>query len=109
MTPRTRDLITALQALSRDGASPSYQELAAALGLSSRACVHRLVRQAEREGVIERLPGRARTLRLIPPSPAEADLSRLPDPALGDLHARILAELDRRGGLHIRTNKELIP
>jgi len=105
MTPRTHDLTAAIRALSRGGVAPSYQELAAALNLASRACVHRLVRQAEREGLVERLPGRARTLRLA--EPAVANVRHLADAALADLQRRIGDELDRRRSLTgIRTNRE---
>ncbi len=105
MTPRTHDLTTVIAALGRDGVSPSYQELAQALNLASRACVHRLVRQAEREGLVERLPGRARTLRLV--EPAVIDVGRIGDAALGELQRRVAAELDRRRVQSVtRTNRE---
>ena len=55
--------------LSKDGISPSFDEMKDALGLKSKSGIHRLITGLEERGFIRRLPHRARAL----------DVLRLPD------------------------------
>lgn len=50
--------------LNIDGVSPSFEEMKSFLGLRSKSGVHRLVKALEERGFIERLPNRARALRI---------------------------------------------
>jgi DNA-binding MarR family transcriptional regulator len=45
-----------------DGVSPSYAEIAAAIGLKAKSGVHRIVVRLEQRGHLRRLAGRARSL-----------------------------------------------
>lgn len=51
-----------------NGISPSYDELAEAMGYQSKSQVHRLIHSLIDRGYIEHLPGCARSLRLLPPA-----------------------------------------
>ncbi len=51
-----------------DGMSPSLDEIGRALGLRSKAGVHRLLTRLEGAGRIARDPGRARSVRLVDPT-----------------------------------------
>tara|TARA_B100000686_G_scaffold265774_1_gene280327 strand:+ start:449 stop:1195 length:747 start_codon:yes stop_codon:yes gene_type:complete len=50
--------------LNLDGVSPSFEEMKAFLGLRSKSGVHRLIKALEERGFIERLPNKARAIRL---------------------------------------------
>lgn len=70
-----------------NGTAPTFDEIAAAVGLASKSGISRLLKGLERRGAIRRLPGRARAIEII----NDADtLSRVSDAAL-------LAECERRG------------
>lgn len=63
-TAREKDLLDFLQRhFTRTGTMPSYAEMGAALGLASRASVHRLVVGLEQRGHIRRLPHKARAIQ----------------------------------------------
>ena len=51
--------------LSKDGVSPSFDEMKDALNLASKSGVHRLVSALEERGFIRRLPHRARALEIL--------------------------------------------
>ena len=62
-----RGLALIRDSLEANGVSPSYDELAGALGLKSKSGVHRLVEQLEARGYVTRLRGRRRSLALATP------------------------------------------
>jgi SOS-response transcriptional repressor LexA len=70
---RSRKALAFLRSRIRETAvAPSLDELRIALGLSSKAPVHRLLKQLEAKGKIRRLPGRARAIEVAPDEvPAE--------------------------------------
>jgi DNA-binding MarR family transcriptional regulator len=45
-----------------DGVSPSYAEIASAIGLKAKSGVHRIIVRLEERGHLRRLAGRARSL-----------------------------------------------
>jgi repressor LexA len=47
------------------GYSPSYDDIAKALNVSSRSNVHRIVYALIERGFIENLPGKARSLKVL--------------------------------------------
>lgn len=55
-----------------NGYSPSYDDIADALGISSRSNVHRVIYALIERGFIENLPGKARSLKVIKNSLAPA-------------------------------------
>lgn len=74
-----------------DGVSPSFVEMAAELGLASKANIHRIVSALEQQGKVRRGPGRIRTLEVVG---LPGSLAALSDEAL-------LAEVARRGLLQV--------
>ncbi len=66
MTRQQQALLTFIREhVGRSGFAPSYREMADALGLRSKAGVHRLVVALEKLGHIRRLPNHARSVELI--------------------------------------------
>ena len=51
--------------LSKDGVSPSFDEMKDALGLRSKSGIHRLITGLEERGFIRRLPHRARAVEVL--------------------------------------------
>ncbi len=49
----------------KDGVSPNYDEIGDFMDLASRSSVHALVERLERAGHIKRIPGVARSIRLV--------------------------------------------
>jgi repressor LexA len=72
----------------RNGISPSYQEIADALGLSGKAPVKRRLDALEKRQFIRRVPGRQRAIVVLA-SPALAQVST----------EALRAELARRGAV----------
>ena len=75
LTKRQRELLLFLhKRIQRDGISPSFDEMRAALLLRSKSGVHRLLSSLQERGFIKRLPQRARAieiLRMVPLNEAE--------------------------------------
>ena len=65
LTRKQQLLLTYIaERLNIDGVSPSFEEMKSFLGLRSKSGVHRLVKALEERGFIERLPNRARAMRI---------------------------------------------
>ena len=79
LTEKQRDLLEVIhQKLSRDGISPSFEEIKEAVGLRSKSGIHRHLAALEERGFIRRLPHRARAIEVIkepPPRPNDAGFS----------------------------------
>lgn len=70
--------------------TPSFQEMAWAVDLKSKSGVHRLMEALIDRGYVERLPGRARSVRILDePKPLK--------PLAQQTSANLAAELRRRG------------
>lgn len=67
LTPKQRKLLDFIAEYQRDhrGDSPSFEEMAAGLGLASKAPVHRLLEGMEERGAIVRDRRRARAIRIV--------------------------------------------
>lgn len=66
LTRKQRDLLLFIhQHLGEDDVPPSFEEMKDALGLKSKSGIHRLISGLEERGYIERLPHRARALKII--------------------------------------------
>ncbi|WP_049976334.1 LexA family transcriptional regulator [Azospirillum sp. B506] len=67
LTPRQRKLLDFIDQYQRDhrGDSPSFAEMAAGIGLASKAPVHRLLEGMEERGAIVRDRRRARAIRIV--------------------------------------------
>ncbi|WP_443750816.1 LexA family protein [Asticcacaulis solisilvae] len=64
MTPVERRCLDAVLDLSRGDIAPSYAEIAAAMGVG-KTSIHRAVHALVRLGFIERVPGKARSVRVV--------------------------------------------
>lgn len=65
LTPRQRDFLEAFKSFEQThGYTPSYIEMAVALGYSSKESVFRLVNGLEERGYLCRLPNKARSIKL---------------------------------------------
>ena len=51
--------------ISKNGISPSFEEMKNALNLKSKSGIHRLITSLEQRGFIKRLPHRARAMEII--------------------------------------------
>lgn len=67
LTPKQRELLDFIARYQRDhrGVSPSFAEMAQAIGLASKSGVHRLIECLVERGALERLPTQARALRVV--------------------------------------------
>lgn len=67
LTPKQRKLLDFIADYQRDhrGDSPSFEEMAAGIGLASKAPVHRLLEGMEERGAIVRDRRRARAIRIV--------------------------------------------
>lgn len=67
LTPKQAELLRYLYARQEEGVeiSPSYDEMRGAMGLKSKCGIHRLIVCLEERGYVERIPGRARAIRVI--------------------------------------------
>lgn len=90
LTTNQADLLDYLKSSDR---TPSYAEMARALGFKSKSMIFRLIDGLEERGFIERLPNKSRAVRLIerpkPWADIDAQLAGMPTGAL-------IAELRRR-------------
>ncbi len=79
------------QQISKDGVSPSFDEMKDALGLKSKSGVHRLVTALEERGFIRRFPNRARALEImrLPEADIYEDRSRSGRVALRGFRRRL--------------------
>ncbi len=66
MTPTERRLCDAIERLTVNGVSPSYDELAQALGLASKSGINRMVTALVAQGAVTSTPAVARSLRVVP-------------------------------------------
>ncbi len=65
LTRVQRDVLDFIIAYSsQHGIPPTFQDIADNVGPKSKSCIHRIVTALEERGHIERLPGRARAIRL---------------------------------------------
>lgn len=67
ITPKQRELLDFIVRYQREhrGVSPSFDEMARALGLASKSGVHRLIEGLVERGALVRLPNQARSLQVV--------------------------------------------
>ncbi len=114
LTKKQYDLLMFIhQRVQKDGVSPSFDEMKAALDLRSKSGIHRLITALEERGYIRRMAHRARAVEIIrlpenvesaragrgfQPSVIEGDLGRAPSGG----PARDLREVAPEPGLAVR-------
>ena len=94
MTPMQERCLAAIRSgIQSNGVAPRYEDIAAALGLASKAGVHRLVTALIERGHLTKMPGRNRSLALVLPAKS---------PLAAFTVAELQAEIGRRAG-HFQT------
>ncbi len=79
ITRRQKDVLDFLSNFTtRNGYSPSYEEIAMGLGLSSLATVHKHVTNLQNKGLLQRAHNRSRSIDVIPQRAARKAMERLP-------------------------------
>ncbi|MEO6924141.1 MAG: transcriptional repressor LexA [Bryocella sp.] len=79
ITRRQKEVLDFLTTFtSKNGYSPSYEEIAHGLDLSSLATVHKHVTNLQNKGMLQRAHNRSRSIDVIPQRPARKVLDRLP-------------------------------
>lgn len=73
LTPRQQVVMAFLQRYNaQTGTMPTYDEIAAGTGTSSKSGVHSAITRLVERGHIERIPGRVRAIRIIGTSAGES-------------------------------------
>ncbi|MGC9198495.1 MAG: transcriptional repressor LexA [Acidobacteriaceae bacterium] len=79
ITRRQKEVLDFLSSFTaRNGYSPSYEEIAAGLGLSSLATVHKHITNLHAKGLLQRAQNRSRSIDVIPQRTARKSSDRLP-------------------------------
>jgi repressor LexA len=79
ITRRQKEVLDFLSGFtSRNGYSPSYEEIASGLGLSSLATVHKHVTNLQNKGMLQRAHNRSRSIDVLPQRGPRKIYDRLP-------------------------------
>jgi repressor LexA len=79
ITRRQKEVLDFLSGFTqKHGYSPSYEEIAHGLGLTSLATVHKHVTNLQNKGMLQRAHNRSRSIDVLPPRPARRTFERLP-------------------------------
>jgi len=82
LTPRQHELLRFIHAyVTRNGVSPSFDEMRDSLNLRSKSGIHRLISALEERGYIRRLAHRARAIELLRAPPSGSELAATEAPA----------------------------
>lgn len=69
LTQRQADCLKFIrETVAKGGKAPSFNDIKTAMGLQSKAGVHRLISGLEDRGYIRRLPGRSRAIAVVDPT-----------------------------------------
>jgi repressor LexA len=79
ITRRQKEVLDFLSSFTqKNGYSPSYEEIAAALGLSSLATVHKHISNLQTKGLLQRAHNRSRSIDVLPARAGRKGADRLP-------------------------------
>ena len=79
ITRRQKEVIDFLSTFTqKNGYSPSYEEIAAGLGLSSLATVHKHITNLQSKGLLQRAHNRSRSIDVLPTRAGKKGSDRLP-------------------------------
>ena len=79
ITRRQKEVLDFLSSFTqKNGYSPSFEEIAAALGLSSLATVHKHVTNLQEKGLVQREHNRSRSIDVLPARSGKKGSDRLP-------------------------------
>jgi repressor LexA len=86
ITRRQKEVIDFLSSFTtRNGYSPSYEEIAAGLGLNSLATVHKHVTNLQTKGLLQRAHNRSRSIDVIPQRAPRKAIETAETISLGDI------------------------
>jgi SOS-response transcriptional repressor LexA len=80
--------------VTRNGYSPSFEEIARGMGLKSLATVHKHITNLEKKGMLDRVHNRSRSIDVVPPGTRTRTSDRLP--LAGRIAAGLPVEASRR-------------
>src|ERR1700728_2983154 len=79
ITRRQKEVVDFLSSCTqKNGYSPSYEEIASGLGLSSLATVHKHVTNLQNKGLLQRAHNRRRSIDVLPQRSPRKGFERLP-------------------------------
>src|SRR5258708_12309835 len=79
ITRRQKEVIDFLSSFTqKNGYSPSYEEIAHGLGLTSLATVHKHVTNLQNKSLLQRAHNRSRSIDVLPPRSSKKEFDRLP-------------------------------
>jgi repressor LexA len=79
ITRRQKEVLDFLSSFTqKNGYSPSYEEIASGLGLSSLATVHKHVTNLQNKGLLQRAHNRSRSIDVLPARSGKKGFDRLP-------------------------------
>ena len=79
VTRRQKEILDFLESfVTRNGYSPSFEEIARGMGLKSLATVHKHITNLEKKGLLDRVHNRSRSIDVLPPGTRTRSSERLP-------------------------------
>ena len=79
VTRRQKEILDFLESfVTRNGYSPSFEEIARGMGLKSLATVHKHITNLEKKGLLDRVHNRSRSIDVLPPGSRTRSSDRLP-------------------------------
>ena len=79
VTRRQKEVLDFLESfVTRNGYSPSFEEIARGMGLKSLATVHKHITNLEKKGLLDRVHNRSRSIDILPPGTRTRSTDRLP-------------------------------
>jgi len=79
VTRRQKEVLDFLEAfVSRNGYSPSFEEIARGMSLKSLATVHKHITNLEKKGLLDRVHNRSRSIDVLPPGTKTRSSLKLP-------------------------------
>jgi repressor LexA len=79
VTRRQKEILDFLESfVTRNGYSPSFEEIARGIGLKSLATVHKHITNLEKKGLLNRVHNRSRSIDVLPPRSSKKGFDRLP-------------------------------
>ena len=79
VTRRQKEILDFLETfVTRNGYSPSFEEIARGMSLKSLATVHKHITNLEKKGLLDRVHNRSRSIEVLPPGTRTRTSDRLP-------------------------------
>ena len=79
VTRRQKEILDFLESfVTRNGYSPSFEEIARGMGLKSLATVHKHITNLEKKGMLDRVHNRSRSIDVVPPGSRTRTSFKLP-------------------------------